>query len=85
MRDLTPTEKYANEIYLHLIDGFNRDNEDQKWEVEDIDATAWFTGLVMASGMLFNKLTDEDKNFIEFTHLSQNLLIQNMVEKIKAS
>lgn len=81
----TQEELYAADIYLLLINAFDRENEDQKWEVTKINPTAWFTGLVMASGMLYNKLTDEDKNYIEYTHLCQTLLIQNMMEKKEAS
>lgn len=76
-------EQYALEIYTHIMDGFT-DEHEQKWDLNEIDATAWFTGLVKASAMVFNKFTGNEQRFIEWTHTCQNLLIQNMMEKRKA-
>lgn len=80
----TKDERYALEIYTHIMDGFT-DEYENKWDLNKIDATAWFTGLVKASGMVFNKVTNNEQSFIEYTHTCQNLLIQNMMERREAS
>jgi hypothetical protein len=85
MANPTQDELYAVEIYGHLLSGFSPDNEDRKWDLNNIDATAWFTGLAKACALVFNELTDDDKNAIEWTHIAQNLLIQSMMQKKDAA
>lgn len=85
MRNYSQEDQYAGEIAELILQAFDKESEEQRWDINKIDATAWFTGLVKASAYIYNKLTDDDKNLIEWTHLSHNLVIQHMMEKDKAS
>lgn len=72
-------QEYAVEIYDQLLKGFS-DEEDKRWDLNKINATEWFTGLVKAGALIFNKFTDNDDNAIEWTHTQQKLIIQDMME-----
>jgi hypothetical protein len=74
-------EQYTAEIYDHLLELFDRDSENFKFDLEKIDATELFTALVKANGILFNRLTDDNKSFLDFTYLCNSLIVQAMKNK----
>ncbi len=78
---LTEEERYAKEIFEILTETFSGENPQIKWDIDEIDATAWFTGLVKASTVIYNHLTDDNKNFFEWTQLSQSLILQSMMKE----
>lgn len=57
-------------------------NSHYRYDLDKIDATKFFTGMVMACAYVFNKLTDDDKNFLEFTHLCNQLIVQHMMTNL---
>ena len=63
---------------------FKDDEEDDtttKFDLDKIDATEFFTGAFMALCLLFNKLTNQEKNYLEMTYIFNQLIVQHMQEK----
>jgi len=84
MRQPTKTEEYAMAVADSIMSLF-RDDEDGNphyhYDMEEIDATKFFTGMVMGCAYVFNKLTGEEKNFLEFTHICNQLIVQHMLQE----
>jgi len=48
-----------------------------------MDATAFFTGAIQGLNYMFNKFTGEQKNSLEFTHLCNRLIVQDLLKDKK--
>lgn len=78
------TEEYAMAVVDSIMSIF-RDKEDNgnqvyHYDLDKIDATEFFTGMVIGCCHVFNKFTGDDKNLIEFTHLCNQLIVQYLFE-----
>lgn len=79
------TTQYAMAVSDAILSLF-RDEEDDgnyhfHFELEDVDATKFFTGMIIGCNLVFNKLTQEQKNNLEFTHICNQLVVQDMLSK----
>lgn len=77
-------EEYAVAIADGILSLF-RDEEDGgnqnfHFELNKIDATKFITSMVMGCNLVFSQLTNQEMNNLEFTHLLNSLLVQDMLE-----
>lgn len=73
-------QRYAMDIYEAVISLFNKESENYKYNIELLEGTEFFTGLVIASTLLFNNLTDDETTNLEFNHIANSLIVQNMMK-----
>ncbi|HZG81226.1 MAG TPA: hypothetical protein VEZ13_10705 [Brevibacillus sp.] len=81
MQNITKNEMYAFAVNNALMDLFDPDSENHQFTLDEVDATEFFIGLVKGCGMVYNKLTGDQKNFLQFTHLCNQLIVQDMLAK----
>lgn len=55
--------------------------ENYQFDINEVDATLFITSMVMGCNVVLEKLTGIDKTHLEFTHLLNSLLVQNMMEE----
>jgi len=84
---MTEKDEYAVAIADGILSLF-RDEEDGgnpnfHYELNKIDATAFITSMVMGCNIVFEKLTNIEKNNLEFTHLLNQLVFQDALESKK--
>lgn len=60
---------------------FDNEEEGATYDLRTIDATQFFTAYVKAGTYLFNSFTGQDKNNLEFTHLANQLIVQDLLDK----
>lgn len=80
--------EYANQIAISIKNLFT-ENEEEKIvnhinfeELKEGDnLTEFFTGYLKAGTLIFNNLTGLDKNNLEFTHILNQLCVQDLVEQ----
>jgi hypothetical protein len=53
------------------------------YDLDTINATEFFTGAITGLGILYNQLTGDDKNSLQFTHLANQLIVQDLLRKAK--
>lgn len=76
-------EQYTQGILGAITDMFNEDSEHYFTELEDVDLTEFFTAANMALLLLFNELTGDQKNALEFTHVLNGLAAQKAIENVR--
>ncbi|MVP00363.1 hypothetical protein [Paenibacillus lutrae] len=62
---------------------FNGESEDYRFDLKTMDATQFFTAMIKANAHVFNELTGDNKTVLEFTHLANHLVVQDLLEKQK--
>jgi hypothetical protein len=83
MKGLNKTEEYA--LYVSdAIKGLFMDEEERApmptLKIEEIDATKFFTGAIIACNLVFNQLTGQNKNYLELSHIANQLIVQEIME-----
>jgi hypothetical protein len=76
------------EMAIAVADGILslfRDEEDGgnpnfHYKLEDIDATEFFTAMVIGCNLVYRQLTKIEKNNLEFTYLCNQLIVQDMLK-----
>jgi hypothetical protein len=80
------TQEYAMAV-ADAIASLFRDNEEgnqqYRYNLDTMDATAFFTGAIQGLNYMFNKFTGEQKNSLEFTHLCNRLIVQDLLKDKK--
>jgi hypothetical protein len=81
------TEEYAIAVAESIM-GLFKDEEDggnmiYHYDLEKINATDFFTGMIKGCNIVFAQLTDQQKNNLEFTHLCNHLIVQDLLENKK--
>ncbi len=70
--------------FLTLITNAYRSEENQEFTqqmtLDDENLTEDFTAVVFALNMFFNKVTGQDIDIIDFTHLMNKLAVQHLME-----
>jgi len=87
LQKLTKTDEYALAVADSILSLF-KDEEDggnpiYHYKLDEIDATKFFTGMVKGCGYVYNRLTGDNKNFLEFTYLCNQLIVQDILEDKK--
>lgn len=57
----------------------DEDNENYI-EVDNENVTEIMTGLILGAGFAFNRLTGSDSNYLEFTHIANQLVVQYLMK-----
>jgi len=79
MSQLTQNEQYAFEIMELINSMFDEESENFRYDASKVDGTQFFTGFVKAGALLFNQLTGADIDFVEFTHIANRLIVQDLL------
>lgn len=74
------TTSYAATITDTLLSLVDPDNENSLYDLDKIDATKFFTGMVQACAVVYSRLTGDYKTFLEFTHLANALIVQELMK-----
>ncbi len=77
-------EQYSAQILTHLLEMFTdaecRNTIPLK-ELQDSDnLKCYLHSLTVVSTMLYNRLTGDEKNWIEFNHLANSLCVEFMID-----
>ena len=87
MGDIEKNEQYTYEI-LTSINNLLKSEEEQTYchiEFKELtkgdNLTQFFIGYLKAGTVIFNKFTGQDKNNLEFTHILNQLCVQDLLEK----
>lgn len=76
--------EYMAAILEVLLSLFRDQDEDghpiYHFELEHVDATALFTALTFASAELYKRLTQDDKGALEYTHIANQLVVQELLK-----
>ena len=79
---MTLNEKIIN--FMEAIKNAYRSEENQvslqKMQLNDDNLTEDFVALVYALNMFFNKVTGQDIDVIDFTHLMNKLVFQRLID-----
>lgn len=59
---------------------FDDESHLKAYNWEEIDLTQFLTAYVKAGNYIFNTITGIDKNNLEFTHLANQLIVQDMLK-----
>lgn len=85
MAKTTQLEEYtlaiSESIFSLFKDEDDGGNPNYHYDLNKIDATKFFTAMIMACGYIYNRLTQDDKTFLDFTYLANQLIVQNLLEK----
>lgn len=76
MRNLTEEQRFAFEIYETITSLFDKESDNYKYDLYDVDFTAFFTGLLIASNMFYRKVTDENRDLLDFVAIQMRLVHQ---------
>lgn len=67
--------------FASAIENVVRDEDNENYiEVDDENATEVMTGLILGAGFAFNRLTDSNSNYLEFTHIANQLVVQYLMK-----
>lgn len=58
-------------------------NQDYHYDLSEIDATKFFIGMVIGCNLVFEKLTQQEQDLIDFTNTLNKLAFQYLIEKSK--
>lgn len=74
------TQDYALAIYESLASLFNEDSENYKYELNNVDLTAFFQAMPIANNMLHKQITGEGGDLLDYLSLNQRLVFQYLQE-----
>ncbi|CAM2954016.1 hypothetical protein PASE110613_09345 [Paenibacillus sediminis] len=80
---LNKEQQFASDISELIWSLFDEESENYRYNLENIDATAFFTGLAMTFGIIYNNSADADEDFIGGTHLANRLAFQYLMNNGK--
>lgn len=67
--------------FASAIENVVRDEDNENYiEVDDENATEVITGLILGAGFVFNRLTGSNSNYLEFTHIANQLVVQYLMK-----
>ena len=70
----------ADSILSLFRDEENGGNPNFHYDLSEIDATEFFTSMVMGCNFVFNELTKSEKNNLEFTYICNQLIVQDILQ-----
>lgn len=67
--------------FASAIENVVRDEDNENYiEIDDKNATEVMTGLILGTGFAFNRLTGSNSNYLEFTHIANQLVVQYLMK-----
>lgn len=73
---MTNEERYAFEIYELITSLFDKNSDNYRYDLNEIDLTEFFTGILIASGALHERITKKDGDLFDFIHIQMRLAFQ---------
>lgn len=70
----------ADSILSLFRDEEDGGNPNFHYKLEDIDATEFFTAMVIGCNFVFHQLTKIEKSNLEFTYLCNQLIVQDLLK-----
>ena len=86
MREIEKNIEYASLINSAIFNLFRNDEEQEYCHLEldelnkNDNATEFFIGYLKAGTVIFNELTGQDRNNLEFTHILNQLCVQDLLK-----
>jgi len=77
--------QYIVHIHDAIMGLFEVDRESSILDPNEVDGTQFFTAYVKAGNLLYDQLTGNNISHLDFTHLLNNLIVQNAIEQLKES
>lgn len=71
----------ADSILSLFRDEENGGNPNFHYDLTEIDATTFFMSMIFGCNFVFNELTNSEKNSLEFTHICNQLIVQDMLKE----
>jgi hypothetical protein len=72
--------QYVQDIVESVESLFDDDSELKRYNWNEVDGTDFFTAFIKAGAYLFNEMTGNAKNGLEFTHIANQLIVQDLLE-----
>jgi len=76
-------EKYTFNLVNAINEVFEEESENFIADLDELDATTFFTAMLGAATYVFNDLVDDNKNLVEMTHILNGLAVQHILKKAK--
>lgn len=76
LEKLNKEQEYGLAIANKILSLFSEGD----YSLEELDATKFFTGMVLGCNLVFRKLTQEDISTLEFTYKLNQLVVQYFLE-----
>jgi hypothetical protein len=83
MINLTEEQEFAVEIGSAVAQLFDKESEIYRYDLDKIDATAFFTGYIIAFSTHFNTLTGNSGDLIDSVNIANRLAFQYLQENGK--
>lgn len=89
MRELKKNEQYASEILIAMNNLINDEQNQAPCHIsveelsEGENLTEFFVGYLKAGTLMFNEFTGQEKNNLEFTHILNQLCVQDLLEDVE--
>lgn len=58
-------------------------SKNYNYKINEVDATVFFTSMVSGCNLVFNKMTNVEKDNLQFTYLLNQLVVQDALERAK--
>lgn len=71
---------YVQAIVEAVESLFDDESELKRYDWNKVDGTDFFTSYIKAGAYLFNEMTGNAKNGLEFTHIANQLIVQDLLE-----
>ena len=75
------TADYAVLVYRQIVDMINNEDSENCIELNEGNLIDFFTALTMGCSVLFNKLTGDNKSYLEYTYIVNQLIVQYIMDK----
>jgi len=67
--------------FASAIENVVRDKDNENYiKVDDENATEVMIGLILGAGFAFDRLTGSNNNYLEFTHIANQLVVQYLMK-----
>lgn len=83
MPQLNKEQEFALEIGEQISGLFDKDNENYRYDLEKIDLTKFFTGIIIAGSMFYQNVTDEKGDLMDYQNINNRLIVQYLLENGK--
>lgn len=80
MSDKNRIQNHALCFAQAIEDVVKNDENDNYIEINNENATEVITGLILGAGFAFNRLTGSNCNYLEFTHVANQLVVQYLMK-----
>ena len=78
---MTKEQKYTMEIHEVIAQLFDKESDNYKYDLENVDLTAFFTGMILEFNYLYRLLSEVDGDLIDTVSLINRLTHQYLNKK----